>query len=316
MCEFDPISFQLSSANAHLPTSPQPSVNRLAQVTHACSVLASNLTANHDRIALLELFKEGETSCFEPLLPLDFHSLGAVRSAVNRLLRRQHDAPKTGMDYASIVRKAAKMFGSYPRTAYCHIFFISAAPPVPLPLPCFDQAIGFHTITPEDGLSVEHMDNHPGWHIPYQVDSAETHPRDTRFIRKVARVIRQLRSGIRPGTIHNLKLSIVPDGGCQVHFVEDGFRFRFLRAGESFQVPILVRLPAVSQETALETVQQKPQFDSPVIEDLIARINDVLMDYTEQYTQPLLTAHVEYGHSLLPPFDRIHTEAHLAVARC
>lgn len=315
MCELDPISLQLTSANAHLLISSQPSVNRLAQVMHACSVLASNLTANHDRIALVHLFKEGKVSCFELLLPLDFHSLDAVRSAMNRLLRRQHDARKTDTDYASIIREVAKLFSCYSRTAYCHIFFISAAPSVRLTLPSFDQAIGFHTITPQNGLSVEHMENHTGWHIPYQVDNGETHPRDTHFIRKVARVIRHLRAGIRPGTIHSLKLSIVPDGGCQVHTLEDGFRFRFLRAGETFEVPILVRVPAVFQEAPLETEQQDPQFENPVIEDLIARINGVLMYYTEEYTQPILTAHVEYGHSLLPQSNRIHTETHLAVVR-
>lgn len=303
------------SANADLLTRPRPFVNFLTQVTLGCSVLASNLIYNHDRIALAYV-DEGAHSCFGILLPLGFHSLDAVSSSLNLFSRRQHlKGRKTDPDIGSIIQQAAGLFETSPRTSFCHIFFISAAAPVQLMLPWIDQAIGFHTITSQSCLPLQHVNHQPGWHISYDVGDVGTCPKGSHFIRKVARVVRQLRTGVRAGTIYNLKLSVIAGGGCHIQSVMDDSRLTSLRAGETWVIPVQISVPAVCHDTPSETEQEETQPYSPLVQDLIDRINGVLMDYTKEVPQPILTAHIEYQHSLLPPSNSIHMETHLTVVR-
>lgn len=302
-------------AKAHLLTRHQHS-QFLADVTLSCSILASNLISKHDRVALAYLDKSAE-SCLEILLPLGFHSLGAVRSALN-LLSRRHDlgSRKTNPDPdpGSVIQFAAGLFSDSPRAAFCHIFFISATVYAQLVLPPIDQAIGIHTITAQSCLLLYHMSHQPGWHISYGICNERSGPPRAQFIDKISKVIRQLRTGIRPGAIHNAKLYLIPVGGCYIQSVQPVPLPSSFRAGETWNVSVQIAVPAMLPQS-FEANQQGSQHYSPIVQDLFAQINGVLLDYNAEVTEPILAAYVEYQHSLLPASNVIHVRTHLTVAR-
>jgi hypothetical protein len=297
-------------------TRTQPSVNLLTQITLGSSVLASNLIHNQDRIGLAYIDR-GSPLNFELLLSLGFHSMDTIRSALNTLSRRQHRNRSRGdLEIGNVIQKVSGLFSVCPRTAFCHLFFISATPPAHLAIPWIDQAIGFHTITPQPCLPLKHTGLQLGWHISYDVGIGNTCPKGTHFIRKVSRVVQQLRTGISPGSILNLKLSIIPDEGCQIHSVLDNSRLTSLRPGETWIVPIEINVPS-----AFQSISPSNRIGSltyhPLIEEIISRINGLLMEFSsEEITQPILTAHVEYEHSLLPAPSTVHAESQLTVVRC
>lgn len=275
-------------------------------------MLASNLVHNHDRIALACVDPAAKHG-FEILLPLGFHSLDIVRATLTRFSQRKHfikyGAPP---DLGNIIQQVTSMFGTPTRPAFCHLFFVSARPPDHLLIPWIDQAIGFHTITPQPCLLVTRPNSQAGWHIPYNTSSGDVCPRGAHFIRKVAKVIRQLRTGIRPGSISDLKLSLSPGYGCSIQTVIDNTRLTSLRPGETWVVPVQINVPNAFPHNHCPT---ESSVDSPVFGDLLAQINEILQDFTGEITQPVLTASVNYRHSLLPSPNTIHAKTHLTVVR-
>lgn len=296
-------------------TRTQPSVNLLTQITLGSSVLASNLIHNHDRIGLAYIDWDKSLN-FELLLSLGFHSLDTIRSALNIISRRQHlNHWKADLNIGDVIQQVSGLFSVCPRSAFCHLFFVSATPPVHLTIPWIDQAIGFHTITPQLCLPLKHAGLRLGWHIPYDVGTGHACPKGTHFIRNVSRVVRQLRTGIRPGSILNLKLSIIPGEGCQIRSVIDNSQPTSLRPGETWIVPVEISVPSAFQPISPSDQNELPTYH-PVIEEMISQINALLMEYSSKViTQPILTAHVEYQHSLLPAPNTIHAESQLTVVR-
>lgn len=249
------------------------------------------------------------------LLPLDFHSLDDVRSAVNIFQKRQPMKTRfTKLDIGTVIQKVSRLFEVSPRAAFCHLVFVSATPREQLSLPWIDQAIGFHTMTTQACLPLRHVNLQPGWHISYDMSIGDACPEESHFVHKVARVVRQLRTGIRPGSIVNVKLSIMPAGGCQIHSVVDNSRLTCLRPGETWMVPVLIDVPAAFQQPMSPATEQ--QFFHPTIAEMLSEINTLMVEYaSDEITQPILTAHVEYQHSLLPASNIVHVETHLTVIR-
>lgn len=250
---------------------------------------------------------------FEILLPLGFHSLDTVRSTLNRFSQRQHlmkhGAP---LDLGNIIQQVANMFCTTTRPAFCHLFFVSANPPDHLLIPWIDQAIGFHTITPQTCLPVTRPNFQGDWHISYDVATGDVCPYGAHFIRRVSKVIRQLRTGIRPGSISDLKLSLSPGHGCLIQTVIDNTRLTSIRPGETWVVPVQIHIP--NAFPAASRASQSP-IQSPILEDLLAQVTELLEEFTGEFTQPILTASVDYRHSLLPSRNIIHAESQLTVVR-
>lgn len=275
-------------------------------------MLASNLVPNHDRIALASVDGAAKHG-FEILLPLGFHSLDIVRSTLNKFSQRQRLMKHAAPPYlGNVIEQVATMFSTSTRAAFCHLFFASATTPEHLLIPWIDQAIGFHTITPQTCLPVTRPNFQAGWHISYDAGAEETSPSGAHFIRKVSRVIRQLRTGIRPGSISDLKLSLSPGYGCLIQTVIDGTRLTSLRPGETWVVPVQISVPSAFQRKS--RAPDSPGH-SPAFEDLLAQIDELLEGYTGEIIQPVLTAAVNYRHSLLPSANTIHAETHLTVVR-
>ncbi|KAJ5682834.1 hypothetical protein N7462_005999 [Penicillium macrosclerotiorum] len=291
----------------------QPSVNYLTQITLGSTVLASNLVQNHDRVALMYIDPKAKHGVGQ-LLPLGFHSFDAIRSALNKFAQYQH-LIMTYPNIGNAIRRISDMFGACPRAAFCQLFFVSATPPAHLSLPWMNQAIGFHTITPQTCLPLTFANFQAGWHIAYDVGMNDTCPRGSHFIRNVSRVVRQLRTGIRPGSILDLKLSIIPGSGCHMHSFMESFQLTSLRPGETWIIPLQIEVPPAFQQLSSVSDRWGSPVHSPIFEDLLEKINGLIAEYSGETTQAILKARVEYRHSLLPAPNNIHVESHLTVAR-
>lgn len=249
------------------------------------------------------------------LLPLGFHPIEAIRSALNTFSRRQLIDNEVCFNLGDVIQQVSTIFSHSPRAAFCHLFFVSATPPGHLLVPWIDQAIGFHTITPHACLPLDNNLSPSGWHISYTVGKSDTGPRETHFIRRISRVIRQLRTGIRTGYIANLKISIAPAHGCQIQSVFENITLMSLRPGETWSIPVQIRVPGAFRQSS-QIAQTAPSQQHPLINEMMSRINCLLQDFSsDEITQPLLTAHVEYQHSLLPVPSTIHVDTHLTVIR-
>jgi hypothetical protein len=313
VCESRLIRPTTLSLSTHSLSRSQPSVNLLTQITLGPTVLASDLVHNHDQIALACIDGAAKHG-FEILLPLGFHSLDIVRSILNRFSQRQHFVKHGAAhpDRGKVIQQVATIFGTPTRPAFCHLFFVSATPPDHLLVPLIDKAIGFHTITPQNCLPLTRPNSASGWHISYDIGIGDVDPNGAHFIHKVSKVIRQLRTGIRPGSISDLKLSLSPGYGCLIQTVMDSTRLSSLRPGEKWVVPVQISVPTASQHAP--RAPESP-VNSLVFEDLFAQINELLEDFTGEIVQPVLAASVNYRHSLLPSPNTIHAETHLTVVR-
>ena len=256
------------------------------------------------------------THGYHVLLPLGFYSTEGVRDALNAFSRYQSlKNKKPVVDLGKAIRQASSIFHYAPRAAFCHLFFVSATPPSHFSIPDIHQNIGFHTITPQACFPLENATTRPGWHISYNVGVNNATTKQIPFIRKVSRVIRQLRSGMRPGSILDLKLSVAPLGNCQIQSVAEDCRLISLRPGETWSVPVQIRVPAAVQKMT-EIEESDPMHHHPLIEDMLSQINFLLEEYSfQEIMQPILTAQIEYQHSLLPTDSSIHAETHLTLVR-
>lgn len=289
-------------------------MNLLTQITLGSSVVASHLVYNHDRIALA--FKDQrEQSGFKLLLPLGHHSTEATRSALNRFAQQQLFSDReTAPDLGTVIENLCGVFSKAPRNAYCHLFLISATPPMRLSIHWTDQGIGFHTITPRTSMSLDPTTSKLGWHISYGLGTSDASYKETHFIRKVSKVLRQLRTGVRPGAIANLSLSIVPRDGCKVPAFYNHLTLNCLRPGEVWTIPIQVHVPAA--ELYLHSDRHNIASQHPMIDEMLTQINFLLQEYSAMdVSQPILAAHVEYQHSLFTKLSTIHVETHLNVLR-
>ncbi|KAJ5816052.1 hypothetical protein N7447_008285 [Penicillium robsamsonii] len=287
----------------------QSSVSLLTPMVLASSVLASNLALNSDRIAVACVdgsFRNG----FELLLPLGFHSFEALRTALNAL-SLLHLKKKTSKfpDAGNSIRQASRLFYPSPRAAFCHLIFISSCPPENLFISGVDTAIGIHTISPQLRFPLDTA-NHPlGWHIFYDADGDDPRSGEVHFMRKVSKIIRQLRTGLSPGALSDLKLFVEQGHGCQFQSAMEDCHLARLRPGETWTFKVKMDVPIGFYQEAHLT-------EHPVLEDLIRQINSVLKAYSsEPVAQHVLSARLEHQHSLLPKPHTICLETHCTISR-
>ncbi|KAJ5925945.1 hypothetical protein N7454_007455 [Penicillium verhagenii] len=294
----------------------QPSSEFLSQINLASFVLANHITHRHDRIALA--YVDGRSNQgFEFLLPLGFHSIEAIQSAL-KSFSRLASKHKVCSELGDVIQRVSCIFLQSPRAAFPHLFFVSATPPDHLEISNVDHAIGFHTITPHPSLPLEE-DNElylSGWHISYTLGASDTGPRETHFIRRISRVIQQIRTGIRAGSIDDLKISIFPGYGCQIQSAFENISLKTLRPGETWNIPVHICVPKAASRRNAQLARTGSSSEHPLIHDMMSRIDCLLQDFaSNEIIQPLLKAQVEYCHSLLPEPSTVHVESHLTVIR-
>lgn len=278
-------------------------------------MLASHLIHRHDRIALAYV-DESANNGFQLLLSLGFHTVESIRTALNTFSQQKSmKDPQSTSNLREAIQKVSGLFCYSPRSAFCHLFFVSATPPAHLSVPRIDQAIGFHTISPQPCFPFENGAQIPGWHISYNVGNCGLGHKETPFMRKVSRVIRQLRTGIQPGSIRDLRIYVAPQVSCEIRSVAENRQLSSLRPGETWSVPVLIHVPAVSQPVSPKK-HHTPLFYHPIVEDLLTQINNLLQELiSDEVIQPVLAARVEYQHSLLPDLSTVHVQSHLGILR-
>jgi hypothetical protein len=274
----------------------------------ASTALASNLIATYDRLALACVNGRSPNG-FDILLPLGFHSAESAQAALNIFsIRQMKKHRRRCPDLANSIQKVSRLFCPSSRTAFCHLVFVSAGSPKTFLIANIDKAIGFHTVSPQPyfPLGTAHP---PGWHICSDADEADPDPRNAHFVRKVTKVVRQLRTGISPGVISDLKLSVGPGNGCWFEAAAGSTHLMRLRPGETWIYKLKIGLPLVQyQDTQLT--------DNSMFTELIAEINDVLREYSaEPVFQQVLTAGLEYEHSFLPKSHTVCLETHCTISR-
>ncbi|KAJ5131380.1 uncharacterized protein N7515_007419 [Penicillium bovifimosum] len=287
----------------------QPSVSILTPMVLASSILASNLVPNRDRIAMACVDGRARNG-FELLLPLGFHSFETSRSALNTFSFRQLKKRKVPCaDAGNSIRQVSQLFYSSSRAAFCHLVFISAHPPEGLVISGLDTAIGVHTISPQLSFPIDTM-NHPlGWHIFYDADSDDPRSSEVHFMRKVSKFVRQIRTGLCPGMITDLRLFIDQGPGCHFESAIGSCQLARLRPGETWILKMKVDVP-------VEFYQEAQLTEHPVLEDLIREINRVLKAYSTYPTaQDVLSGRLEYRHSLFPTQHDIFLETHCTISR-
>lgn len=294
-----------------------PSVSRLTQIALGVSAIASSLVYNHDRIALA-CVDGSSKSGFEILLPLGFHHFETSQSALNIFASRHVSNKRRGSpDLEFAISQISQLFCRSPRPAFCHLVFLSSTPQGHFSMPEIDGIIGFHTITPQTCFPLGKTSHPPGWHIFYEITSDDAPPRDIYLSQKVSKAIRQLRTGINPGAISDLKLSVIPGHGCQVQSVLGDCQLTHLRPGESWVVPVQIGIPAADlQRSRLAGCQKTDQDHHPIIRALLNQVNTLLDEYSSmEIGQHVLTARLEYKHSFLPEPSAVHLEADCTIFR-
>ncbi|OQE38442.1 hypothetical protein PENCOP_c008G06372 [Penicillium coprophilum] len=312
--DVEPISLPETSSLAPLDiiilfdSLQQSSVSLVTPMILASSVLTSNLAINSDRIAIACVDGSSRNG-FELLLPLGFHSFETLRTALNAFsLRHLKKKTRKLADAGNSIRQASRLFYPSPRAAFCHLVFISPCPPELLFISGVDTAIGIHTISPQPRFPLESA-NHPlGWHIFYDADADDPRSCEVHFMRRVSKVVRQLRTGLSPGALSNLKLLIEEGHGCRFESAMEDCHLARLRPGETWIFKVKIGVPiGLYQETQLT--------EHPVLEDLIRQINSVLKAYSsEPVAQHVLSARLEHQHSLLPKPHTICLETHCTIS--
>ncbi|KAJ5945307.1 hypothetical protein N7516_005475 [Penicillium verrucosum] len=311
--DVEPISLPESSSLAPLDiiilfdSLQQSSVSLLTPMVLASSVFTSNLLINSDRIAIACV--DGKNG-FELLLPLGFHSFETLRTTLNEFSVRQlKKKTRRAPDAGKSIRQASRLFYLSPRAAFCHLVFISSCPPENLFISGVDTAIGIHTISPQLRFPLNTA-NHPlGWHIFYDAEEDDPRSCEVHFMRKVSKVVRQLRTGLSPGALSDLKLFVEQGYGCRFESVIEDCHLARLRPGETWILKVKIGVP-------IEFYQETQLTEHPVLEDLIRQINSVLKAYSsEPAAQHVLSARLEHQHSLLPKSHTICLETHCTISR-
>ncbi|KAJ5154886.1 uncharacterized protein N7500_010325 [Penicillium coprophilum] len=313
--DVEPISLPETSSLAPLDiiilfdSLQQSSVSLVTPMILASSVLTSNLATSSDRIAIACVDGSSRNE-FELLLPLRFHSFETLRTALNAFsLRHMKKKTRKFPDACNSIRQASRLFYPSPRAAFCHLVFISPCPPENMFISGVDTAIGIHTISPQPRFPLKSA-NHPlGWHIFYDADADDPRSCEVHFMRRVSKVVRQLRTGLSPGALSNLKLLVEEGHGCRLESAMEDCHMTRLRPGETWIFKVKIGVPiGLYQETQLT--------EHPVLEDLIRQINSVLKAYSsEPVAQHVLSARLEHQHSLLPKSHTVCLETHCTISR-
>lgn len=274
----------------------------------ASSVLTSNLVPNRDRIAIA-CIDGSEKDGVGLLLPLGFHSFEASRTALNTFsLRQLQKKLKRSSDTGKSIRRVSQLFCRSPRAAFCHLVFISANPPENLCISGVDPAIGFHTMSSELSFPIQTATRPLGWHIYYDATADDPHSSEVHFMRKVSKVVRQLRTGLNPGVISQLRLFFDQGYGCQFESAMEDSRLAYLRPGETWILKVRIGVP-------IETYQKAQFTGHPMLEEMISEIDSVLEVYSPGPTaQHVFSARLEYQHSLLPTPHAVCLETHCTIS--
>lgn len=255
---------------------------------------------------------------FRILLRLGRQTRDAARTAVESFALHQLTTEKVeGADLQKIFQQLSSMLEYSERMAMRHIFFITATPPVTFTMPTIEEGIGFHTMSPDCWFPFDDPAVPRGWHIFYDIHRNDSESFESVLKCKVDRVIGHLRTGLDPGVVTGLTLIFIAGEGCRVQSVLEEGQFAVLRPGEKWTIWAQISVPATSLKREVRTADRlASREDIPIVEGLMDRLQEVLRDYSnDDIMQDIMTARLEYQHSLLPPHTTVCLESQCTVTR-
>lgn len=295
---------------------PQAAIGKLRQTAISSLAIVSNLMNGMDHFAITYIDRNAVNDV-GILLPLGSHTMDSARTAIETFTIRQLTAEKSGGELHNALPQLLKMLCFSQRMALQHIFFITAAPPMHATTPMIENEIGFHTISPDYCFPFDNPAVPRGSHIFYDIDRNHSDSQESFLKRKVLKVIEYLRTGLDPGAVADLRLNLIAGEGCRLQSILEDSQLAMLRPGEKWVVPIQVSVPAASLKQALSTPEKLSWGDNlPALDVLMDQLQDLLRDFSNgDIVQHIITARLEYRHSLLPPHSTVCLESHCTVSR-
>ncbi|MCJ1390270.1 hypothetical protein MMC18_003128 [Xylographa bjoerkii] len=168
---------------------------------------------------------------------------------------------------------------------------------------CSEDRIGVHVMC--DG-SLPWKSEQPaigdGWHIDHQPSSRDVSVAckvkdEERTANRLSNLMSKLRSSSAPGELSGLKVTFTPGRFCTVANVIGSTSFNSLRPGEIVKTFVKLHMSASNIDAAIMSGSSQGQQNSSSSQRLMAALADLVQ---EELLIPILTAKVEYTHSLLP----------------
>lgn len=288
----------------------------LRQTVVSSLAIVSALTAIDDQFAIAYIDKDLADG-FGLLLPLGMHSLDSARAAMDTFSLHQLTGRRSGkFGLEGIIRRVSKMFCLPERSALCHVFFITATPSVQLSTLAMDRNIGFHTISPHYRFPFNGPEVFSGWHIFFDISNYDMDSKEFVLRDKISSAVDHIRTGVEPGVLTDLKLSLIAGDRCQVQTVLEESQLNLLRPGEKWLVPVQISVPAASIKQPLQLTDGKWENSHPSIDKVMIQLQDLLTDFSHEDTsQHIMSARLEYRHSLLPIDNVVCLESVCTVVR-
>lgn len=312
------LSFQQCSESISNRTRPHIHISMLRQIVTSSLAIVSSLTAVDDRFAIVYVDKDSAHG-FGLLLSLGVHSLDSARIAMDGFSLHQLTGQRSRkIELQKIIQQISETVYLRDRPALCHTFFVTASPSVRLSTPATDKEIGFHTISPHFRFPFSGSNIPSGWHIFYDTNSYDANSKEAVLRHKISTAIEHMRTGVEPGVVTDLKLSLVAGDRCQVQAVLEECHLDLLRPGEKWIVPVQIRVPTASIRRPLQVTDGNTtcRNSHPTVEKVMTQLQDLLTDLShEDITQHIMSARLEYRHTLLSAHNIVQLESSCMVVR-
>lgn len=268
-----------------------------------------------DRFAIGYLDKDA-LGGFRVLLPLSSHSLESAQQAMINFESAQLAKKKAKMpDAMEAMCQAADILGNSERTNFGHIVFITTILGRRLSTPQADGKVGIHTISPDSRFIFGSNAVPLGWHIFFDTKCYDGVTAEDVLQDKVRKVISYLRAGANPGVIMDLKLKLDGQNGSQIQSVWGETEVPALRPGDRWIVPVQISVPAAPRKLS-DNNRQSISLRPHPIEKLMCQLYEMLGCFPHgEVTQDIMTASIEFKHSLLGMCSTVRMESACKVIR-
>lgn len=278
--------------------------------------IVSSLTGIDDRFSIAYIDKDSVDG-FGLLLPLGVHSFESAQAAIDTFALNQLTSQQTErVELQEVTQQVSEMLCLFARPALCHLFFVSANLSVQLSTPVTDRRIGFHTISPNFCFPFNGPDIPPGWHVFFDGNGYDAESKEAILKDKISTVIEQIRTGIEPGVVKDLRLGFTAGERCQIQPVLEESYLDLLRPGERWVIPVEVRVPSAAVRRPLRVTCSERDASNPTIDSMMVELQDVLDGFScEILPQHILFSRLEYRHSLLSAESVVSVESTCTVGR-
>ncbi|KMP07518.1 hypothetical protein CIHG_00379 [Coccidioides immitis H538.4] len=276
--------------------------------------VASSLDMLIDRAAIGCISPDGQEN-FNLMLPLGTHSLDVVRNVSRALSSFQllYDLDQSRLSGA--LKEASDLLIQHSaKSALCHLFFITTRSKISIP-GVWDERLRFHTISPENSVTINAPTMVGGWHLSASLDHDAV---ESALRSNLKLLIRHLRTGIDSGVLSNLSIKLSAAKEYELIALLGDTKRKFLRPGESWTMLAKVRergkVENVDQASSLystspDSLLIKDSMNTEELDDMINQLHGMLEPSArDTEARTIVTAIVEYGNPCLPNTTSLRSE--------